>query len=265
MAHRTEGTVSLRHTLGFPVSMRKKMSTLSPAVSHLTIHRDSSWDAHSLSQSGWLSGWVFVPHCVSAFPVLVCLTLPPCAFPPCLSLPLQLPPLPLSLLLPTLLIKFQLSHPLSPAPFLVRHASPTPIAHTVTHSHVHERQLARPTPSIHQPHHLPIKSLLAPAPPPPRAVGTGARVCPGTASLDWEQAPPGSRKGTGTRQGLGGAEGGGEKSEALLSMWPDMILINSAHPALTPAAAHPPSPRGSHLFLISKITCLSNGDSSVRH
>lgn len=51
----------------------------------------------------------------------------------------------------------------------------------------------------------------------------------------------------------------------ILSMWPYIILIKPAHPALTTAAVPFLSSCESHLFLISKITCLSNRDRSVRH
>lgn len=51
----------------------------------------------------------------------------------------------------------------------------------------------------------------------------------------------------------------------ILSMWPYIILIKPAHPALTTAAVPFLSSCESHLFLISKITCLSNRDRAVRH
>lgn len=83
-----------------------------------------------------------------------------------------------------------------------------------------------------------------------------------------------SRKRDGDERGEGRARAGGAgrdemgvlKLRALIpSMWPYIILIKPAHPALTTAAVPFLSSCESHLFLISKITCLSNRDRSARH
>lgn len=76
--------------------------------------------------------------------------------------------------------------------------------------------------------------------------------------------------GGGSRGGEGGGAGRDEMGVLklrvlILSMWPYIILIKPAHPALTTAAVPFLSSCESHLFLISKITCLSNRDRAVRH
>lgn len=152
-----------------------------------------------------VSGWVSVSR---MSPLYACLTLSSVCF--CFFPLLCLPPNPH----PTPPSAPSCPHSSSNASFFPeRHTSPTRIPHTAIHTCIHtttltrthtlSHTLAHPLRSCSSPHHLPIKSFLAPPPLPPTEVGTSARVCTGAASPHWEEAPSGSWEGTGRRWCLG--------------------------------------------------------------
>ena len=158
----------------------------------------SSCTSLCLSPSSNLFGYLRVGVCLSSFVLCVCVYVFPSLCPPVrfcffLSVRLSPPPIPLQSpsippfppsLLPTLLIQFQLFHPLSPARFSIRHASPTQIPRTVTHTHtyklLHTHTHAR-TPDSNHPSapSSSIKSLRLPHPRLQRSGHQGQ-------GLDWE-------------------------------------------------------------------------------